>query len=196
MNASPRSHAALRPARAAGLRHVLVLIARSAAGAPLADRGATSWRARVRAHRARLPGSASRRRRCRAVEPMPEMDESTKPARRRRSAREACREADRRAGPAPPSGPGGVIAARRAARRPIATRSADVGELTDTRRHEPLNARRRAGQERGQRRRTIADASGRSRQTRRNSQAMTPNSTKWTRSTARIAGSALPVAVE
>ena len=43
---------------------------------------------------------------------------------------------------------------------------------------------------------TIADASGRSRHTRRNSQAMTPNSTKWTRSTARIAGSALPVAAE
>jgi hypothetical protein len=43
---------------------------------------------------------------------------------------------------------------------------------------------------------TIAEPSGRVRQTRRNSQAMRPNSTKWTRSTARMAGSALPVAVE
>ena len=73
----------------------------------------------------------------------------------------------------------------------------DVGELADARREEPLEGlvaepaikAASAGA-------TIAEASGRSRQTRRNSQAMTPNSTKWTRSTARIAGSALPVAAE
>ena len=98
----------------------------------------------------------------------------------------------------PPGLAGGVIAAPASRPQPIATAFSATSASSPTRAGRnhwnasspmPAISAASAGA-------TIADASGRSRHTRRNSQAMRPNSTKWTRSTARIAGSALPVAAE
>ena len=188
------SFACLRVLQALG--HLPESLAREARRIARAEapRRHVSPRASVQPGRTRLRCGANRTRRFPYRDPMPEVrevheagegDDGRVPPAQPRD------EAGRRPRPAPDRiGPRRDRAQPASRPRPDRRRvQRDVGELarrvpagTTGRPRSPMPAISAASAGA-----TIAEASGRARHTRRNSQAMTPNSTKWTRSTARIA---------